>query len=162
MSPFLGKFRGTVANNLDPLQLGRVQIVVPSVLGASRLSWAMPCTPYGGPGVGLFAVPPVGASIWVEFENGDPDFPIWTGCFWDQSSDVPASPALAEIKVLKTDTATFTLDDTPGVGGVTIETTAGMKIVMNAQGIEISNGQGATVKLQGPKTAVNGAALEVT
>ncbi|MEA3275618.1 MAG: phage baseplate assembly protein V [Pseudomonadota bacterium] len=159
---FYGKFRGTVANNIDPQQLGRVQIQVPSVLGDSRLSWAMPCAPYAGPGVGFFAVPPVGARIWVEFENGDPDFPIWVGGFWDQSSDIPASPAIAEKKVFKTDTATLTLDDTPGAGGITIETTAGMKIVLNAQGIEIDDGQGATVKLQGPKTSINGTALEVT
>jgi uncharacterized protein involved in type VI secretion and phage assembly len=162
MTQYWGKYRGTVANNVDPQQLGRLQITVPTVLGDSRLSWAMPCVPYAGPGVGFFALPPNGARIWVEFEGGDPDHPIWVGGFWEQSSDVPASPPLAEKKVYKTDTATLTLDDTPGAGGVTVETTAGMKIVLNAQGIEINNGSGATVKLQGPKTAVNGAALEVT
>jgi len=160
MSGFYGKHRGTVANNVDPRQLGRLQVVVPTVLGTSRLSWAMPCVPYAGPGV--FALPPVGASLWVEFEGGDPDHPIWVGGFWEQSSDVPASPAIAEKKVYKTATATLTLDDTPGAGGVTLETTAGMKIVLGVQGIEINDGQGATVKLQGPKTAVNGTALEVT
>jgi uncharacterized protein involved in type VI secretion and phage assembly len=162
MSGFYGKHRGTVANNVDPRQLGRLQVVVPTVLGTSRLSWAMPCVPYAGPGVGFFALPPVGASLWVEFEGGDPDHPIWVGGFWEQSSDVPASPAIAEKKVYKTATATLTLDDTPGAGGVTLETTAGMKIVLGVQGIEINDGQGATVKLQGPKTAVNGTALEVT
>jgi uncharacterized protein involved in type VI secretion and phage assembly len=162
MTQFYGKYRGTVANNIDPQQLGRLQIQVPSVLGDSRLSWAMPCVPYAGPGVGFFLIPPVGARIWVEFERGDPDYPIWVGGFWEQSSDVPASPPLAEKKVVKTDTATLTLDDTPGAGGITIETTAGMKIVLSAQGIEINDGQGATVKLQGPKTAINGTALEVT
>lgn len=162
MTQYLGKHRGTVANNVDPQRLGRLQVVVPTVLGDSRLSWAMPCVPYAGPGVGFFMVPPVGARIWVEFENGDPDFPIWVGGFWEQSSDVPASQALAQQKVVKTDTATVKLDDTPGTGGVTIETTAGMKIVLNAQGIEINDGKGATVKLQGPKTSINGTALEVT
>jgi uncharacterized protein involved in type VI secretion and phage assembly len=162
MSRYLGKYRGTVANNIDPLQLGRLQILVPSVLGDSRLSWAMPCVPYAGSGVGFFMLPPVDARIWVEFENGDPDFPVWVGGFWDQSSDVPASPPLAQIKIIKTDTATFTLDDTPGAGGITIETTAGMKVVLNAQGIEIANGQGATIKLQGPKTSINGSAMEIT
>jgi uncharacterized protein involved in type VI secretion and phage assembly len=162
MNRYYGKYRGTVANNIDPLQLGRLQIVVPTVLGNSRLSWAMPCVPYAGSGVGFFMLPPIDARIWVEFENGDPDFPIWVGCFWDQSSDVPASPPLAEIKIIKTDTATVMLDDTPGAGGITIETTAGMKIVLNAQGIEINNGQSATVKLQGPKTSINGTAMEIT
>jgi uncharacterized protein involved in type VI secretion and phage assembly len=136
--------------------------LVPSVLGDSRLSWAMPCVPYAGSGVGFFMLPPVDARIWVEFENGDPDFPVWVGGFWDQSSDVPASPPLAQIKIIKTDTATFTLDDTPGAGGITIETTAGMKVVLNAQGIEIANGQGATIRVQGPKTSINGSAMEIT
>ncbi|MES9991928.1 MAG: phage baseplate assembly protein V [Candidatus Thiodiazotropha sp.] len=159
---FYGKYRGTVVNNIDPQQLGRLQVMVPQVLGGSRLSWAMPCVPYAGPGVGFFMLPPVDARIWVEFEGGDPDYPIWVGGFWDQSSDIPASPPLAEKKIIKTDTATLSLDDTPGAGGITIETTSGMKILLNAQGLEIDNGQGATVKLQGPKTAINGSALEVT
>lgn len=159
---FYGKYRGTVVNNLDPQQLGRLQVMVPQVLGSSRLSWAMPCVPYAGPGVGFFMLPPVDARIWVEFEGGNPDYPIWVGGFWDQSSDIPASPPLAEKKIIKTDTATVSLDDTPGAGGITIETTAGMKILLNAQGLEIDNGQGATIKLQGPKTAINGTALEVT
>jgi uncharacterized protein involved in type VI secretion and phage assembly len=161
MSQFLGKYRGKVENNVDPRQLGRVQISVPTVLGGNRLNWAMPCVPYAGPDVGFFAIPPVGTNVWIEFEGGDPDFPIWTGCFWD-SGDVPASPAVAEKKVLKTDVGTVTLDDTPGAGGLTIETTAGMKIAIDSQGIEINNGQGASIKLQGPKVSINGTALEVT
>ncbi|MGH7453629.1 MAG: phage baseplate assembly protein V, partial [bacterium] len=76
--------------------------------------------------------------------------------------EVPATPAAPEKKVLKTDTGTITIDDTPGAGGITIETTAGMKIVMNTQGIEINNGQGATIKLSGPQVSVNSGALEVT
>jgi uncharacterized protein involved in type VI secretion and phage assembly len=161
MSQFFGKYRGTVENNVDPRQLGRIQFSVPTVLGENRLNWAMPCVPYAGPDVGFFAIPPVGANVWIEFEGGDPDFPIWTGCFWD-SGDVPASPAVAEKKVLKTDVGTVTLDDTPGAGGLTIETTAGMKIAIDSQGIEIANGQGASIKLQGPKVSINGTALEVT
>lgn len=162
MSQYLGKYRGTVANNIDPLQLGRIQVIVPTVLGDSRLSWAMPCVPYAGPGVGFFMIPPVGGRIWVEFEGGDPDHPIWVGGFWDQSGDIPASPVIAEIKVLKTETATVTLDDTPGAGGVTIETNGGMKIVLDLQGIQIDDGQGGTVKLQGPRVTINDSALEVT
>lgn len=159
---FPGKYRGTVANNVDPLRLGRVQIEVPSVLGSSQLSWAMPCVPYAGAGVGFFFIPPVGAHIWVEFEGGDPDYPIWVGCFWDQAGDVPASPPIAEMKVLKTDAATVTIADGPGPASVAIETQAGMKILLGAQGIEIDDGQGGTVKLQGPKVSINGTALEVT
>jgi uncharacterized protein involved in type VI secretion and phage assembly len=159
--PFHGKYRGIVVDNRDPLMSGRVKARVPDVLGDEESGWAMPCVPYAGDGVGLFLIPPTGASVWIEFEHGDPDYPIWSGCFWAQGQ-VPASPAAAEMKVLKTSVGTITLDDTPGAGGITIETTAGMKIVINVSGIEIDDGQGGSVKLSGPQVSVNDGALEVT
>jgi uncharacterized protein involved in type VI secretion and phage assembly len=160
MTKFFGKYRGKVENNIDPMQLGRVQVSVPAVLGEGSMSWAMPCVPYAGSGVGFFAIPPVGANVWVEFEGGDPDYPIWSGCFWGVG-EVPALPAIAEMKVLKTDMGTITLNDLPGAGGITIETTTGMKIVISALGIEINNGQGGSIKLTGPQVSVNEGALEV-
>lgn len=159
--PFYGKFRGVVSDNRDPLMLGRIRAKVQDVFGEHQSGWALPALPYGGNGVGLFLIPPTDASVWIEFEHGDPDYPIWTGCFWAQG-EVPATPATAETKVLKTDAATMTINDLPGAGGVTIETTTGMKIVINTTGIEITNGQGASIKLSGPQVSVNSGALEVT
>lgn len=160
MTDYFGKYRGTVANNIDPMQQGRIQVSVPSVLGSGQLSWAMPCVPYAGSGVGLFLIPPVDANIWVEFEAGDPDYPIWSGCFWG-IGEVPALPAIAEMKVLKTDSCTITLNDLPGIGGVTIETMTGMKIILTATGLEIDNGQGGSIKMTGPQVSVNNGGLEV-
>src|SRR5215218_2128354 len=118
MTQFFGKYRGKVENNVDPLQQGRVQVSVPAVLGEGRLSWAMPCSPYAGSGVGFFAVPPVGANVWVEFEAGDPNSPILAGCFWGLG-EPPAMPALPTTKMLKTDSVTLTLGDLPGpLGGL--------------------------------------------
>jgi len=164
MSQYFGKYKGKVENNLDPMQLGRVQVSVPAVLGSGKLSWAMPCVPYAGPGVGLFTVPPVGANVWVEFEGGDTDYPILSGCFWGVG-EVPALPAIAQMKVFKTDGITLTLSDIPGAGGFTLE--AGppavpmpLKLVFNASGIELSNG-GASVKLSPVSVSLNNGALEV-
>jgi len=157
---FFGKFRGVVTDNRDPLMLGRVRARVLDVLGENESGWALPSLPYAGKGVGLFLVPPVDASVWIEFEHGDPDYPIWTGCFWSQG-ELPATPAVAEMKVLKTDLGTITINDLPGAGGITIETTAGMKIVIDMTGIEINNGMGGSIKLNGPKVSVNEGALEV-
>lgn len=140
---------------------GRVRVKAVDVYGENESGWALPASPYTGNGVGLFLIPPTGASVWVEFEHGDPDYPIWAGGFW-ADGEVPASPGVAEMKVLKTDTATITLNDTPGAGGITIETTAGMKIKIDSTGIEINNGLNATVKLSGPQVSINGGALEVT
>jgi uncharacterized protein involved in type VI secretion and phage assembly len=158
---YYGKYRGKVENNIDPLQQGRVQISCPAVLGEGQLSWAMPSAPYAGNGVGFYMAPPVGANVWVEFEGGDPDYPIVGGCFWG-TGEAPAAPALAAMKVIKTDSATITLNDLPGAGGITIETTLGLKITMNSGGIEITTGQGASIKLTGPQISLNNGAMEVT
>lgn len=164
MRQFFGKYRGKVENNLDPKQMGRVQVSAPAVLGEGSMSWAMPCAPYGGPGVGLFAVPPVGANVWVEFEGGDPDYPILAGCFWGPG-EVPAIPALAEMKVWKTDGTTLTLSDLPGAGGFTVEVgppavPVPLKLVFDASGIELSCGA-ASVKLTPASVSLNNGALEV-
>jgi hypothetical protein len=161
---FFGKYRGKVENNVDPLQQGRIQVSVPPVLGDGRLSWAMPSVPFAGSQVGFFAIPPVGANIWVEFEAGDTDFPIWAGCFWG-TGEVPASPAVAEMKVLKTASITLTISDLPGAGGFTLEVappavSTPLKLVFDSSGIELKNGS-ASVKLTPASVSVNNGALEV-
>ena len=154
---YYGKFRGVVVDNNDPNQLGRLTARVPDVFGDETSGWALPATPYAGDGVGLYLIPPVGASVWIEFEHGDPEYPIWSGCFW-ASGELPASP---DVKVLKTTAGTITINDTSGSAGITIETADGKKIVMDSGGIEITVGQ-AVVKLSGPTVSVNSGALEVT
>ncbi len=156
--PFYGKNRGVVTDNRDPVQLGRVRARVQDVLGDQESGWAMPAVPYAGKGVGFFLIPPVDALVWFEFEHGDPERPIWTGCFW-ATGELDAVP---EKKELKTEAGTITLDDTPGAGGITIETAIGMRIKISAQGIEITNGQNGTIQLTGPQVSLNNGALEVT
>ncbi|MDH5178851.1 MAG: phage baseplate assembly protein V [Gammaproteobacteria bacterium] len=148
---YFGKYRGKVANTIDPLQLGRIQVSVPAVLASGQLSWAMPCTPYAGPQVGFFAIPPVGANVWVEFEGGDPDYPIWVGCFWGVG-EVPAIPAIDQIKMFKTENITMELSDVPGAGGFKLEVNppavaTPMKMIFNSSGIEIDNNSIANMKL---------------
>lgn len=157
---YYGKYRGVVTDNQDPQGKGRIKARVPDVKGDHETSWALPCVPYAGDQVGWFMLPPVNALVWIEFENGDWDRPIWSGCFWDDGQ-VPASPAVPETKVLKTASATITINDQPGSSGITIETNNGLKIVMDSNGIEIDNGQGATLKLAGPSVKINDDALEV-
>jgi len=109
MQPLYGKFRGKVIKNEDPQKLGRLLVQVPAV-SDENLSWALPCVPYAGKKVGFFAMPPIGANVWVEFESGDPNYPIWTGCFWGQG-EIPVSPGKPDTKMWKTDNVTIRMDD---------------------------------------------------
>jgi len=157
---YYGKYRGQVTDNQDPQGKGRLKARVTDVKGGHETTWALPCAPYAGKGVGWFMLPPVNAWVWIEFENGHWDLPIWSGCFWDDGQ-VPASPAVPETKMLKTDMATLTINDKQSSGSLTLETAAGLKIVMDSNGIEINNGKNATVKLKDNKVSINGDALEV-
>jgi uncharacterized protein involved in type VI secretion and phage assembly len=160
MTQYFGKYRGKVENNIDPMQQGRIMVSVPAVTGSGSLNWAMPSMPFAGNGVGFWAIPPNGANVWVEYEGGDPDYPIWSGCFWGVG-EAPASPAVPQLVVLKTQSCTLTLSDLPGIGGVTIETATGMKIKMDATSLEITNGAGASIKMEALSVKVNNDALEV-
>jgi cytoskeletal protein CcmA (bactofilin family) len=115
---YWGKYRAKVLDNIDLLELGRLMVQVPSVPG-EVLNWALPNSPYAGMLVGFFALPPIGANVWVEFEGGNPNYPIWAGCFWEEG-EVPVQPAIPEKKVWRTDFITIELDDTPGEGGLSI------------------------------------------
>jgi uncharacterized protein involved in type VI secretion and phage assembly len=159
MTQYFGKYRGKVENNIDPQLMGRIQVSVPAVLGSGMMSWAMPCAPYAGPGVGFYAIPPKGANIWVEFEGGDTDYPIWSGCFWGLG-ELPPTAKLPQMKIFKTDVATLTFNDLPGAGGITIETAAGKKITMDALAIEITDGKWS-IKISPVSVTINGSALEV-
>lgn len=100
---FYAKYRGSVVDNVDPNKLGRVQVQVPYVLGPLNTLWAMPSEPYAGKGVGFFAIPPVGAELWVEFENGDPTLPIWAGGYWTATADIPVQPPIPDVKAFCTE-----------------------------------------------------------
>ena len=105
---YFGKYRGTVSDNADPTSRGRLKVKVPALL-ASLEVWAMPCVPYAGKKVGFYSLPAVGTGVWIEFEAGDPSYPIWTGCFWGDNELPDASDA--GIKIWKTESLTMRLDD---------------------------------------------------
>ncbi len=161
---FFGKYRGIVTDINDPLMLGRVRARVPDVFGDGESGWAMPCAPFGGSGMGFFALPAVGAGVWIEFEHGDPDYPIWVGCWFGSAADVPPdllAPPYKKVLIVTSGGQSITLDDTPGIGGITLQTSGGQKLVLSATGIEIDNGMGGSIKLSGPQVSINQGALEV-
>jgi uncharacterized protein involved in type VI secretion and phage assembly len=161
-----GKYRGTVINNIDPMQLGRIQVMVPDVTQVLPTSWAMPCVPIAGKQSGVFVVPQLGAGVWIEFEQGDPDYPVWVGGFWGIAAEVPALalagiPGNPNIVMQTTAQNTFVLSDMPA-NQIMLKNTTGAMILVNEAGITISNGKGATIVLAGPTVTINAGALVVT
>lgn len=163
---YYGKYRATCVNNIDPMLQGRIQVIVTDVSAVAPTSWAMPCFPVTGIQNGVFTVPPIGAGVWVEFEHGDPDYPIWVGGYY-APADVPAAarlvpPGLSGFTFQTTLQNSITVSDTPGpTGGILIKTTTGAMIAVNDLGITISNGKGATITMVGPAVDINVGALTV-
>jgi hypothetical protein len=167
---FYGKYRGLVVANIDPEQRGRLIAQVPDVLGEIPSSWAMPCVPAAGIQSGCFIVPPIGSQVWMEFEQGDPDYPIWTGGFWGLVAEVPifavAPPPIPpgmNIVLQTPGQSMLLLSDAPPspvTGGIVLRSGLSM-IVVNATGIYISNGVGASISLTGPMVDINLGGLSV-
>ena len=166
-APLVGKFRGTVINNVDPMQIGRIQAMVPDVAGFVPSTWAMPCLPGAGINCGLFTVPSIGAGVWIEFERGDADYPIWVGGYWGTAAEVPVlahtvAPGLSGFTIQTTLKNGIVVSDVPGpTGGIMIQTTTGAMISVSDVGIIISNGKGAIINMTGPTVDVNLGALTV-
>jgi uncharacterized protein involved in type VI secretion and phage assembly len=161
---FYGKYRGIVTDNQDPLNMGRIRAKVLDVLGDDASGWALPCVPFAGDGMGFYAIPDVGARVWMEFEQGDPDFPIWTGCWWGSQEELPDEADDIQKVVIKTKNGQIIILDGSGAGEITIKMgdEQAQSIVMNSESIKIDNGSEATIELSGPTVSVNNDALEVT
>jgi Type VI secretion system/phage-baseplate injector OB domain len=163
---YYGKYRGVVLDNIDPLQIGRLLVTVPDVAGIIPSSWAMPCVPMSGINTGILAVPIIGAGVWVEFEQGNPDYPVWVGGFWGDAAEVPAAshvvpPGVPGITLQTPLMNGIVISDAPGIGGITMTTTTGAMISITEVGIMISNGQGAVISMLGPTVDINVGALTV-
>ncbi len=164
---FFGKYRGTVVNNIDPMQIGRIQAIVPAVTTLIPSTWCLPCLPLAGKLSGTYCVPQIGAGVWIEFEGGDPDYPIWTGCFWGVMAEVPndakiGNPVAPSIVLQSQLQNTIVISDLPGpIGGITLKSLTGAQIIVNDTGIYITNGKGASITMIGPIVNINSGALTV-
>lgn len=153
---FFGKYRGLVKDNDDPSGRGRLKVVVPAVMG-KRQVWAMPCTPYAGNNMGLYAIPEKETGVWIEFEAGDTSYPIWVGCYWadrQAPKDERGAAARPSRKILRSrqgmmvtlddQEQAITLSDKDGSNLITIDVQQGTitvkgtsKVVVDAPQIEL-------------------------
>ena len=164
---YFGKYRGTVVQNVDPEQRGRIQAVVPDVSNVVPTTWASACVPLAGKSMGTYVVPQIGSGVWIEYEQGDVDYPIWTGCFWGMAAEVPAlalagNPVSPSVVIQTGLQNSIVLSDVPGpTGGIMLKSSTGAMILVNDVGITISNGKGATITMTGPTVSINNGALTV-
>jgi len=164
---YYGIYRGTVVNNVDPLQTGRIMAIVPDVSGIVPTTWAMPCVPLAGKQMGVFMVPQIGSGVFMQFEAGDPDRPVWIGGWWGNAAEVPALalagvPGDPNIVIQTTLQNAIVVSDLPGpTGGIMLKSTTGATIIVNDTGIFIQNGKGASIVMAGPTVTINNGALVV-
>ena len=163
---YFGKYRGTVMNNVDPEQRARILVSVPDAGGVVP-AWALPAVPVAGNQMGVFVMPPIDASVWIEFEQGNPDMPVWTGGFWGSSAELPAlalgSPLSPGIVLQTSAQNTIAISDAPGLsGGIMLRASTGAMILVSEAGITIANGKGASITLTGPTISLNDGAMEIT
>jgi uncharacterized protein involved in type VI secretion and phage assembly len=113
-------------------------------------------------------VPPIGSGVWIEFEQGDPNHPIWTGCYWGSAAEVPAlartvPPAVSGLTIQTMLQNGVVISDVPGpTGGIMLKSTTGATIIVNDTGIYIQNGKGASIIMTGPTVTINQGAMVIT
>jgi hypothetical protein len=183
-----GKYRGKVIDTSDPMIAGRLLCTVAAMPGM-ELNWAMPAVPYASVGgQGFFALPLIGSDVWIEFEQGDPNRPIWSGGYWELGEEPlmpeidPEAPEL--VNVLRSSFNTLLFNDAPGEdGGVTISAIdpvapVPVTLTMNELGFTVTCGElslsmdpevgitlkaGSTVMVLTPETVtVETGSVEVT
>jgi uncharacterized protein involved in type VI secretion and phage assembly len=165
---YYGIYPATVENNIDPEQRGRIMVVCPDVGGLTPSTWVEACVPIAGKQMGMFVVPQIGSGVWLQFQGGDPDRPVWIGCYWGSAADVPAlalagPPPDPNIVIQSMLQNAVIVSDLPGpTGGVMLKSATGATIVVNDIGITIQNGKGASISMVGPTVTINAGALVIT
>jgi hypothetical protein len=163
-SEFFGKYRGQVVDNDDPEKRGRLKVLVPQVLHTVEV-WALPCVPFAGKDQGLYAMPEEGTGVWVEFEAGDPSFPIWVGTFWGKG-DIESADANPKIKFFKTRKFTLRINDGDGEviieneGGTRLKLTA-IELLLKSSTVTCEGSGGKKTELSAVSYNVNNGTLEV-
>jgi uncharacterized protein involved in type VI secretion and phage assembly len=162
---YYGKYRATVLNNADPQLQGRIQVQLADRYGMFPSTWAFPALVFAARGAAIVALPQLGSSVWVEFEAGDPDYPVWSGAFWPDPVGMPplaltGTPVTPNIHLQTTTGTSITLSDNPAQQ-VLLKTLTGALLMIGTAGITITNGQ-ASIAMVGPSVIINGGALTIT
>ena len=74
-------YRALAARVDDPSNRGRIKVMIPSLTGEAISEWIWPIITGG-----YLVVPRPGEQVWVMFENGDQDSPVWLGKTQEESN----------------------------------------------------------------------------
>lgn len=142
---YYGKYSGEVTAIDDSDNRGRITVKVPAVFGDDMRVRARPCLPFGH-----FYIPAVGTRVWVEFEAGDPQYPIWVGT-WYPSDSAPSEAQIdpPENRVIQTPSGhTIEIMDKDGEEKITIKHKENAFINIDSNGsVVISNNKGSHIFL---------------
>ena len=136
---YLGKFRGRVVDNDDPLRIGRLTVEVPDVLGDEPSTWALPCLPFTG-------------CWWGTADELPPD----------ARRELQANAANKPVVVQTPLAHKLVMNDTPGAEqGILLQAQGGAYIRITQGAIVIANGAGAEILLRGDQVTINEGQLTV-
>ena len=140
-SSYFGKYRGIVTDVKDKKNLCRIRATVPAVLGDQPCGWALPVAPFAGDGHGMVMLPKVGSGVWIEFEAGRLDNPIWSGAWW----------------------ASGQRPDPQGAGVRVIVSEKGHKLILDdeADEVRLVHGSGPEIKMTGSEIVLTCGACEI-
>ncbi len=105
---YYGKYRARVHDIKDPEKRGRIKVVCPKVLGNAVSNWCEPCVPVAYEHGGDFAIPKINDTVWVEFEGGDVNKPIYVGNWWSKNS-TPSSSYETKKRIIEWDGCLITM-----------------------------------------------------
>jgi len=147
---YYGKYSGAVTDNQDKDQVGKIKVNVPSVFGSDMEVTARPCLTYGH-----FFIPSVGTKVWVEFEAGDPNFPIWVGAWYPQGSTPPqAANSPPDNRVIQTASGhTIEIMDKDGAEKIVIKHKGNSFVSIDKDGTVIVGNQNGSMLVLDAKNA---------
>lgn len=165
---YYGKYRGVVINPTTPETNGRLTATV-TVGGTPVVVVAEVCTPFAGTNMGFFGMPAPGAGVWIEFEEGNLNKPIWTGCWWMEGQlalSLGTQIDLTQLPLaLQSAAGNRLVINTLGDKLITLETVLaelGPRIVLAADGITLSFGPAVSIELSVSGVKICGEALTIS
>jgi phage protein D len=141
-----GPVIGKVENNIDPDNLGRVQLSFPHLSDVNLSAWARIATPMAGSTEGIYFLPDKGDEVVVVFEGGHIDKPIVVGALWSGVARPPlTNSGLNQQKVIKVGPQMQILfDTTPGAEKVQIKANEANFVEVSTMGVKL---KGTTIEL---------------